>query len=360
MAITQLECFRATMAHEPHEGFLLRAGFTPDMDKKMREALKLGPDEGIMGALGVASEAGVGMRAPQGGQRPDYSVYYEGVEMPEGSYIDGNGVLHTPGSLHHFTHYVSPLRNATKFEDIESYPFPSNESHTSEGMAGSVESAHANGRPVTSWVGHMYENSWQVRGYEEFLIDMIDRPEWCEHILDRYKENNIRAATAAARAGADCLRTGDDVANQNALMFSPPQWRRFIKSRWAEVYAAARAIKPDIEIWYHSDGNIEAVIPELIEIGVTILNPVQPECMDLEKINAQWGDKLVFDGTIGTQSTMPWGTPEDVKAVVRERARTLGADGGLIVAPTHVLEPEVPVENVLALVEAVKEFGKVV
>jgi uroporphyrinogen decarboxylase len=121
------------------------------------------------------------------------------------------------------------------------------------------------------------------------------------------------------------------------------------------VYEAARRIKPDIEIWYHSDGNITDIIPELIDIGVTILNPVQPECMDIHEIKRRYGDKLVLDGTIGTQTTMPFGTTDEVRRTVRSRVRDLGRDGALILSPTHVLEPEVPVENVMAFLETSRE-----
>ena len=154
---------------------------------------------------------------------------------------------------------------------------------------------HARGRVAFGIITHIYEDSWQIRGYEQFLMDMMERPEWCEHILDRIKERNMLRACAAARAGVDILLTGDTtVANQRGLMFSKPQWRRFIKSRWQEVYAAAKAIKPDIQIWYHSDGNISEIIPELIEIGVDILNPVQPECVDPVELKREYGDRLVF------------------------------------------------------------------
>jgi uroporphyrinogen decarboxylase len=112
-----------------------------------------------------------------------------------------------------------------------------------------------------------------------------------------------------------------------------------------------------VRIWYHSDGNIAEIIPELIEIGVDILNPVQPECMDLVRLKQDFGDRLVFDGTIGTQSTMPFGTPEDVRTVVRDRIAKLGGDGALILSPTHVLEPEVPIENIRAFFDAAAEAG---
>lgn len=112
--------------------------------------------------------------------------------------------------------------------------------------------------------------------------------------------------------------------------------------------------KPDILIWYHTDGDCRAVIPELTEAGADILNPVQPECMDPVEIKQQFGDRLAFAGTIGIQTTMPFGTPDEIRAIVRERIATVGKGGGLLLAPTHVLEPDVPWENVLAFIEAVQ------
>jgi uroporphyrinogen decarboxylase len=127
----------------------------------------------------------------------------------------------------------------------------------------------------------------------------------------------------------------------------------------ARIIAAARGIKPDLHIFYHSDGDCRAIIPELIEIGVTVLNPVQPECMDPVQLKADYGNKLAFWGTIGTQTTMPFGTPDEIRALVRERIETVGKGGGLLLSPTHTLEPDVPWENVLAFVRAASaSFGK--
>jgi uroporphyrinogen decarboxylase len=253
--------------------------------------------------------------------------------------------------MYHFTHRVSPLRHASSLPQIEAFSFPAVSDYNMDHFAGVVEEAHADGKFVSCWVGHMYEEAWQARGYEEFLMDMLTAPEHCEYILDRYCERNTAIARAAAAAGVDLMRTGDDVANQNALMFSIDRWRHFMKSRWSKVYAAAREIKPDIQIWYHSDGNVSDIVPELIEIGVTVLNPVQPECMDVLDLKKRYGGSLVFDGTVGTQTTMPFGTPDDVRSVIRERKRTIGADGALIISPTHVLEPEVTPENVEAFLD---------
>jgi len=286
---------------------------------------------------------------------PDFSSYFADMEIPEGGRIDERGVLHLPSGFHHFTQMVSPLRNADSLETIQVFSYPNVDGWSDAHMRDAVAAAHADGQVAFSWAGQMFEDAWQIRGMEEFLMDMMAQPEWASHILDRLMERNILYAEAAARAGVDYIMTGDDVATQQALMFSIDVWRTFLKERWAKVYAAARAIKPDIEIWYHSDGNIETIVPELIEIGVTILNPVQPECVDPVDLKRRYGDRLVFDGTIGTQTTMPFGTPDDVRAVVSTRVKDLGVDGALILSPTHVLEPEVPVENILAFLEAARE-----
>ena len=357
MSSTQLECFQATMAHEKHTGVLFYARFTPDLDRRVRADLGIDEQADIAEHLGMFGPVPVAMRAPDDLEEPDYRQYYEDAELPEGSFIDEIGTLHVPGSSYHFTHWVSPLRKAQSFDEIESYPYLNVRGYSEDHMAEEVRRIHDRGGVAFCWVGHMYESSWQIRGYEEFLMDMACRPEWCEYILDKITEHNLAVATAAARAGVDYITTGDDVANQNTLMFAPEQWRKFMKPRWAKVYAAARAIKPDLQIWYHSDGNIAEIIGELADIGVTILNPVQPECVDPVAVKREHGQRIVLDGTIGTQTTMPFGTAEDVCQTVRRRVEEIGYDGALMLSPTHVLEPEVPLANIYSFVEAVREFG---
>ena len=215
------------------------------------------------------------------------------------------------------------------------------------------DNAHRSGDFSKVFVGHMYENAWQVRGYEAFLMDLLINRDWAELLLDRYADNNRHTAIAAAQAGYDCIAAGDDVANQQTLMFDVNLWRDVMKPRWAAVFAAARNIKPDIQIWYHSDGNISDILDDLVEIGVSILNPVQPECMEPAAIRKRFGKRLAFDGCIGTQTTFPFGTPETMQQTVRELAAELDASrGGLMLSPTHILEPEVPIENILAFFKA--------
>jgi uroporphyrinogen decarboxylase len=210
---------------------------------------------------------------------------------------------------------------------------------------------------VGAFVGHIYENAWQIRGYEEFLLDLLERPAWAECLLGRLAAQRRTMAVAHVEAGADVVQCGDDIANQNALMFAPAIWRRIMLPLWRDIWQELKRINPDVRIWYHSDGNISAVVDDLVDAGLDILNPLQPECLDIDTIHRRHGAHLTFDGTIGTQSTMPFGSPEDVRNRVRDVIGNYGANGGLIVSPTHVLEPEVPVANIDAFVDACREYG---
>ena len=350
--MNQLERFQSTIVHEAHNQFLFYAHFTPDAEKSLKRHLNLSSEENLEEYFQMYDPVNVTMTPPAGLKPVDFGHYFSDIKIPERAFINHLGVLETPGSLYHFTSYTSPLRHAETLEEVLDFPYPNVNGWTSGHMKEAVKDAHQQGRVASCSLMHMYEDAWQIRGYEPFLMDMISNPEICEFILDRIMEKNILKAEAAARAGVDVLFSGDDVASQRSLMFAPDQWRRFIKQRWAKVYAAAKSIKPDIQIWYHSDGNIMDIIPELIEIGVNILNPVQPECLDVHAIKKQFGKQIVLDGTIGTQTTMPFGTVDDVKQLVASRKKELGYDGALILSPTHVLEPEVPPENTVAFLEA--------
>jgi len=358
MAIGQLECFRQTMAHCPHEAVLTTMSFTPDLHSRLRAHLGLPADGNVIAHYGLFQPHGVAPRCTDPIPASEFMGYYTDIDVPEGLQPDGWGVLRKPGDYYHFTKIISPLRNATSLSDIEAFPFLDYSRFDDGGLAERVDQIHAAGRVAAGSIGHIFETAWQIRGLEPFLMDMIVAPENCDFIFDRIYELQKARACALARAGVDYLHTGDDVATQNAMMFGADKWRQFLKPRWGDIYASVRRIKPDIHIWYHSDGNIRDIVPELIEIGVDILNPVQPECLDPFEIKREFGDQIVLWGCVGTQSTMPFGTPGDVRDTVRRYIDVLGADGALVLAPTHVLEPEVPIANIEALVETVKEYGE--
>jgi uroporphyrinogen decarboxylase len=254
---------------------------------------------------------------------------------------------------------MHPLASMTRAAQIADYPLPDVSapgcwSH----LAGEVTALHRRQRASMGELAcTVFEQSWYLRGLENLLTDMVMRPEMAEVLLDRMTQLRCVQARTLAQAGVDILRLGDDVSTQRGMLMSVSMWRQWLKARLAAVISAARAVKPDILVFYHSDGDCRAIVPELIEIGVDILNPVQPECMDPAEMKRLYGDRLAFWGTMGTQTTFPFGTPDEVRRVVRERIRTVGAGGGLLLAPTHILEPDVPWENIVAFFEAIDEQG---
>jgi len=292
-------------------------------------------------------------------QKADYSPYLPG-DLPKRTVIDEWGIANVPGSMYHFTRMVHPLRNAKTVADIQSYPLPDfTREECWQGIESEVGTYHQRGYAVIgSLEMTIFEVSWYLRGMENLMGDMLQNPQMAEVLLDRIIELRVFQARSFAKVGVDILALGDDISMQTGMLMSPRMWRQWFKPRLAEVIREAKAVKPDLLIQYHTDGDCRAVIPELIEVGVDILNPVQPECMNPVALKEEYGDRLSFSGTIGTQTTMPFGRPRDVRTAVQKMIETVGAGGGLLLAPTHVIEPDVPWENVLAFVEACRELGE--
>jgi uroporphyrinogen-III decarboxylase len=137
------------------------------------------------------------------------------------------------------------------------------------------------------------------------------------------------------------------------MMISPAHWRTFLKPRMAQFIAEVKTINPQLKVAYHCDGDLRMIIPELIEIGVDVLNPIQPACMDPDEIKRRFGDRLCFWGSLDEQHTLPFGTADDVRQEVLARLRTIGRNGGLILGPTHHVQMDTPMENFQAMVETI-------
>jgi uroporphyrinogen decarboxylase len=170
--------------------------------------------------------------------------------------------------------------------------------------------------------------------------------------MDRLAEvhaESLRAALAAAGDRIDLAYFYDDIATQSSLMISKPMWRRFVKPRHELIIAPARALgKP---VMYHCDGAVYPLIPELLEMGVSVLNPIQPDARGMNPVSlkAEFGDRLAFHGGIDIVKTLPRGTPAEVAAEVRERVSVLGRGGGYILCSSHHIQPDTPLANIFAM-----------
>jgi len=197
----------------------------------------------------------------------------------------------------------------------------------------------------------IFETAWALRGLERLLMDFVEAPELADEILDIPCRYHRAAAERLVRMGVDMIWLGDDIAGQSGMLFSPKHWRRFLKPRMAELIATLKAINPGLKVAYHTDGCVYAVIPELIEIGVDVLQPVQPSAMDPVRLKREYGRDLCFWGSVDEEQTLPFGTPGDVRGEVRDRIVTLGAGGGLILGPTHHVPLDTPLETFWAMAE---------
>ncbi len=279
--------------------------------------------------------------------------------LPENTSFDEWGVGHSfhPGCWH-MTQMHHPLRGEDVTEDdILRYPFPTldpNDYPAFEATHRALRDAGLASMPCMACT--IWETAWYLRSMEDLMADMMTDDDRATILFDRITELSVKRAAESARSGADIIQMGDDIGMQQTPMMSLDLWRKWLKPRLAKVIAAAKEINPDVLVFYHSCGYVLPFVNELAEIGVDILNPVQPECMDFADVHHTAAGKLSYWGTIGTQRVLPFGTPDEVREAVLANLRTCGAAGGIVIAPTHVVEPEVPWENLVAMKEAAESF----
>jgi len=175
-------------------------------------------------------------------------------------------------------------------------------------------------------------------------------------LLDRLTEFDLKLVDQLCRHKIDIFFGSDDFGTQTSLMISPQMFREFFRDRWMKLIRIPKF--KGIPVMLHSDGNVEGLISEFLSLGVDILNPVQPRAIDPALVKAKYGDKLAQYGTIDIQRTLPFGSPQEVEQEVRTRMLTVGFGGGLVLAPSHTLLPDVPLENYLAFIKAAKKFGR--
>jgi uroporphyrinogen decarboxylase len=206
---------------------------------------------------------------------------------------------------------------------------------------------------VGATVTTIFECAWALRGLEQMLSDLPLNPDLADQILEIPYRYHLAVAKRLVELGVDMIWTGDDVGTQRGMLMSPKMWRQFLKPRMANFIAELKAINPAVKVAYHSDGDILPIIPELIDIGLDVLNPIQPACMNPAELKKQFGKNLCFWGSMDEQYTLPMGSPDYVRAEVIERLNTIGKGGGLIIGPTHHVQLDTPMENFWAMVNTI-------
>lgn len=279
-------------------------------------------------------------------------------ETPDGTSYDLWGhvirIVENPTGAYE-EYAVWPLAEAASLDDLKAYPWPEPDWWDFSTLPEVIHQMNTDAEHhIRFRIGSVFEVGWQLRGLQEMLMDLVLQPEIPKYIMERLTDvyvENTRRVLEIAGDRIDLVYFYDDVATQNGLMISDAMWREFIRPCHARLVEVAQ--KHGVPVMYHCDGAIYPLVGELIEMGVSVLNPVQADAagMEPQRLKDQFGDRLSFHGGIDIIKTLPRGTPDDVRAEVRERVHVLGRDGGYIMASSHHIQSDTPLENVFAMYE---------
>jgi len=261
------------------------------------------------------------------------------------------------GLYNEFLEY--PLSHAETVEDIENYQFPDPfaEGRFDEARKNIAKYGKDYGI-IADLETTLFETAWYLTGLEKFLMDMMMEAEYINPLLDKIQFIHTEYGKKMIEMGADVLWCGDDFGSQTSMMMDQDTFRKYFKPRIKKMFAEFRKVNLNIKLAWHSCGAITPLITDFIEVGLDILNPIQPLAtgMEPQQLKDNFGKDLIFFGGICVQDLLPNGTPEAVKEEVIRRAEILGKDGGYIIAPAHNIQEDTSLENILALFEAVKQL----
>ena len=213
-----------------------------------------------------------------------------------------------------------------------------------------------NGRYMIGKVGHtLFERLWMLRGFDNMLMDPYVDEENFLILKQRVMDVNLAMIDKWLDRDVDGISFSDDWGHQRDLLINPQDWRKYYKNDYINMFS--RIHRAGKHVWMHLCGNIIAILPDLIEIGLNVLNPVQPQAMDVNYLAKEFGGKVCFNGGIDVQGTMIKGSPKDVKNEVMHLIEIFGCyNGGYIINTSHTIMPETPLDNVIALLEAILEY----
>jgi uroporphyrinogen decarboxylase len=251
--------------------------------------------------------------------------------------------------------YFVAVHPLAETKDLDTYTWPDPHARgLLDGAAQRVEQDGGKHFSVPNFGFALFERAWALRGFETFLIDMAEDPGFAAELLDRITEIQLVLIQRFLSLGVDGGYFGDDYGAQRNLLFSPRMWRTLIKPRLTRLFAPFR--EAGLPVILHSDGQIAPILTDLVEIGVTAINPVQPEVVDFAWLRRTFGDRLACYGGISTQTVLAQGSPQEVEQAVASCVAVLAPTGtGLVLGPSHRLMTDVPLDNVEALLAAMEQ-----
>lgn len=285
-----------------------------------------------------------------------YMIHVGGVDALRREQIDDTYARDVFGTLWRLDrrpwHMEEPGMQQPSFEG---YDFPTPEQFVNPTLKANADKAieaHPESFSIIGLGWGLFEQSWGIRGFENTMMDVVAEPDFHAELLDRLTELRLSMVEQCADIPADAIMFGDDWGDQRGVIIGPERWRQFLKPRWAEIYEAVHA-QGKITI-SHCCGSIADIMPDIIEIGLDVLESVQPEPagMNPYELKKRYGDKITFWGCLGSQSTIHFGTPQEIHNEVQRLIQKMGRGGGYILAPAKSLQPGTPLENAIAVVDA--------
>jgi uroporphyrinogen decarboxylase len=262
---------------------------------------------------------------------------------------------------------VHPLAEATTLEELERYPWPdmddpSRVAHVRQ-QARRLAEENRYAIVATPWLLFPLERAFAMQGMDRFLMNLAMHPEFSRALLEKIAglcKRLMGHFLDELGENVDIIKIGDDLGTQDRLMISPRMYRQVLKPIHADYIAFIRR-RTRAKVFFHTDGDVFDLLDDFVEIGIDILNPIQTSAgkmANLAELKRRYGRNLVFCGAVDTHRVLPSGTPEEVRQEVRRVIDLLGPGGGYLLASVHTIMDEVPPENILAMVDAVEEYGR--
>jgi uroporphyrinogen decarboxylase len=335
------------------------ATFTPQVAQKMSDFLNLPYEEPLDSMLSTRAShmdllvelgndaVGIATCAPDN---------FPTKELKNGLIENEWGMVFKPMGLYN-EFYTYPLANAVTTKDIENYKFPDIYAMSRWKEAKKTISKYGKSHGIIADLETtLFETAWYLVGLEKFLMDLMIEAEYVDPLLDKIQEIHTYYGKKMIELGADVLWCGDDFGTQQSQIMDIETFRKYFKPRIKQMFSEFKKVNPNIKLAWHSCGAFGPFISDFLEIGLDIVNPLQPLAtgMEPELLTKEFGDDLVFFGGICVQDLLPNKTPDEIRREIHRRNNIFGNSSGYIVAPAHNIQDDTSVENILAFFDGAK------
>jgi len=349
-----------TLEHKKPDRVPVTNRFTPEIAEKLADALGISFSD----SFDLEVELGHDLLCTKEIGIVNVFTLEGNRKIDDEHYIDDFGVVKRKvnyGSGSYIEIVKNPLENLDKFSsyrlpDPETQPVLQRQFKNFEDNVKKYGKTHSIVGGVTATI---LEGAEALRGMQRIMMDIVDNQDFLNELMDILVDFHFKIGKKLIELGADIIYIGDDVGMQNGMLVSPGFWREFLKPRYDNLFREWKKINKNIIFAFHTDGYVEPIIPDFVEIGLDILNPVQPCTMDDRYIKKKYGEKLSFWGGINVQKTIPFGSPQDVIEEVKDRIEIFGENGGFIISSSHNIQPNInSLSNTFIYYWACSKYGK--